>query len=112
MIPVEKCTACGRAQNPRRHACLHCGGTAFVTRPCRLAGTIFAVTAVFRAPSPSFEQLLPYVLVLVDLEDGVRIMGHGSHGLAIGDHVIAESFSHGGASLIRFRPAERPGLPG
>jgi len=42
---------------------------------------------VHRAPSDDFKALAPYRIVLVDLEEGVRVMGHADPGLAIGDRV-------------------------
>lgn len=66
-------------------------------------GTVYAVTVVTRAPSDEFRSLAPYTLVLVDLEEGSRVMAHGVPGLAIGDKVSACGFVHAGKPLIRFQ---------
>jgi hypothetical protein len=42
-------------------------------------------------------------LVLVDLDEGPRLMGHGEAGLAIGDRVAAGTFEHAGQTVLLFR---------
>ena len=76
----------------------------FDWRVSRGEGTVFAVTVVARAPSDEFRALAPYTLVLVDLDEGFRLMGHAVPGVAIGDRVVADYFIHGERTLVRFRP--------
>jgi uncharacterized OB-fold protein len=63
---------------------------------------VYASTRVERAPSDEFRVLAPYVIVLVDLDEGYRMMAHGTPGLAIGERVRAGFFEHGGRQLPRF----------
>ncbi len=65
-------------------------------------GTVYALTRVERAPTDDFRALAPYVIVLVDLDEGLRMMAHGAHGLRIGQGVRVGFFEHGGRSLPRF----------
>ena len=44
------------------------------------------------------------MLVIVTLEEGARVMGHGTPYLAIGQAVTAGFFDHGGQTLLRFGP--------
>jgi hypothetical protein len=46
-------------------------------------------------------RLAPYRIVLVDAEEGFRMMAHGAHDLAIGDAVIAR-FQLFGSVLVPF----------
>ena len=46
-----------------------------------------ASTLVQRAPSDEFRVIAPYRIVLVDVADGFRMMGHGDKALVIGDQV-------------------------
>ena len=64
-----------------------------------------AVTEVARAPSDEFRALAPYTLVLVQLDEGPRLMAHATAGVHIGDRVHAGFFDHQGRTLVRFAPA-------
>jgi uncharacterized OB-fold protein len=48
---------------------------------------------------------VPYTLVLVDLDEGARLMGHADPGVAIGARVSAGFFEHDGRRLVRFQRA-------
>jgi len=39
-------------------------------------GTVFSYTIVARAPHPAFMQATPYAAVIVELEEGVRILSN------------------------------------
>jgi uncharacterized OB-fold protein len=43
---------------------------------------------VARAPSEELRALAPYLIILIDAEEGFRIMGHGDKSLRIGDAVV------------------------
>jgi hypothetical protein len=45
---------------------------------------------------------VPYAILLVDLEEGPRVMGHGSLDLAIGERVVASFHAHGERHLLFF----------
>jgi uncharacterized OB-fold protein len=49
---------------------------------------VFTQTLVHRAPDAKFRELAPYKIVLVDLDEGFRIMAHGDKDLVIGDSVM------------------------
>ena len=103
-LRFQCCAACGAAQTLTRHACGRCQGGKFNWRASRGEGAVFAVTVVARAPSEDFRALAPYTLVLVDLDEGFRLMGHALPGTAIGDRVVADYFIHGARTLVRFCP--------
>jgi hypothetical protein len=56
--------------------------------PSKDFGTVYASTLVQRAPSAEFRAIVPYRIVLVDMAEGFRVMGHAAPGLAIGDLAI------------------------
>jgi hypothetical protein len=37
-------------------------------------GTVYSFTIIHKAPSPAFREKVPYVLALIDLLEGVRMM--------------------------------------
>ena len=52
-------------------------------------GTVYATSLVRRAATPETRAHVPYNIVLVDTEEGFRMMAHGANDLAIGDRVSA-----------------------
>jgi uncharacterized OB-fold protein len=52
--------------------------------------------------------MAPYTLVLVDLQEGARLMGHGQADLAIGDEVIASFEELGTRGIVFFRRGANP----
>lgn len=86
-ILYEHCVSCGKASYFRRGFCPRCGTTPVAVRRSAGKGTVYAVTTVVRAPSPEWKAIAPYTMVLVDLEEGIRMMAHGTLGLAIGESV-------------------------
>ena len=49
-----------------------------------------ASTLVHRAPSEEFRAIAPYRIVLVDLADGIRVMGHADIDVHMDDQVRCE----------------------
>ena len=106
VLRYQQCTACGNAQTLARYACQHCGERgALHWCDAASAATVCAVTVVARAPSDEFRALAPYTLVIVQLAEGPRLMGHATPGVRIGDRVSAGFFDHCGRTLVRFAPA-------
>lgn len=101
-IRFQHCTACGQAQTFAHDACQHCGAESLVWKTSSGRGRIYAATIVSRAPSDAFRALAPYTLVVVEMQEGARIMGHADPGTEIGDSVVASFFVHQGQTLIRF----------
>jgi uncharacterized OB-fold protein len=101
-LRYQACVDCGTAQTLARYACRKCGSRRLEWRLSEGRGTVFATTLVARAPSDEFRSLAPYTLVLVDLDEGARLMGHAEPAITIGDRVRAGFFAHGGRTLVRF----------
>ena len=102
-LKYQRCAACGVAQKLARMVCAGCGSPSLEWRNSAGLGTVYAVTLVSRAPSDVFRPLAPYTLVLVDLDEGARRMGHAEPGIAIGERVSAVFFEHDGRTLLRFQ---------
>lgn len=105
LLRYQQCTACGTAQTLARYACQHCGERGTLPwREAAGAATVCAVTEVVRAPSDEFRALAPYTLVIVQLDEGPRLMAHAAPAVAIGQRVRATFFGHQGRTLVRFVP--------
>jgi uncharacterized OB-fold protein len=57
---------------------------------------------VHRAPTEELQALVPYVIVLVDADEGFRLMAHGTDGLEIGDAVTGRLREFAGRLLPYF----------
>jgi uncharacterized protein len=100
-LRYQRCPNCGAAQFHARPFCARCGA-APVWSVSHGLGTVYATTRVTRAPTPDFARRVPYDILLVDLDEGFRMMAHGAPGLAIGERVRV-AFEHSGErALPRF----------
>lgn len=82
-LQYQRCAGCGHTWYFRRDFCPACGHQPPQTLASAGAGTLYARTLVHRAPSEEFKALLPYTIVLVDLREGFRVMGHAEPGLPL-----------------------------
>lgn len=88
-MTFQSCPACKSAWYFRRRFCPSCGAPDPVTKQAGGGGVVYAETLVHRAPVPEAREHVPYKIVLVDIDEGVRVMAHGEQGLKIGDKVSA-----------------------
>jgi uncharacterized OB-fold protein len=86
-VAFQRCEGCAHVWYFRREFCPACGKTEPQALASAGTGTIHASTLVHRAPSDEFRALAPYRVVLVDLDEGFRMMGHGEPSLVIADRV-------------------------
>ena len=88
-ILYQSCESCGKAQYFRRGFCAACGSTKLVEKQASGKGAVYATSIVARAAMPETRAHVPYNIVLIDTEEGFRMMAHGANDLAIGDRVAA-----------------------
>lgn len=108
---LQRCSDCGTLRFFPRYLCTECGSdnTGWVEAAGR--GTVHSFTVVHRAAFPEFQAQTPYVVALIDLEEGPRMMsnivGADSLDVAIGDAVTVEFEDRGddGAKVPQFRRA-------
>ncbi|MDD9875969.1 MAG: Zn-ribbon domain-containing OB-fold protein [Magnetovibrio sp.] len=90
-LVIQKCADCGTFRFYPRHLCPGCGGDAAAWTEVSGRGAVHSFTVVHRAPTPAFRALAPYVIALIDLDEGPRMMANllGADALetAIGDPV-------------------------
>jgi uncharacterized OB-fold protein len=73
-LVLQQCLDCERFRFYPRYVCPNCLSDKFEWRPATGRGYIYSFTVIHRAPSPAFRDRVPYVLALVELEEGVRMM--------------------------------------
>ena len=86
-VLYQQCTACDHSWYFYRGFCPSCGHDTQATLTSSGLGSVYASTLVQRAPSDAFRAIAPYRLVLVDMAEGFRMMGHADPSLVIGERV-------------------------
>lgn len=71
-LTVQRCRTCGRSQHYPRASCRSCGSVDLELAPATGRGIVHSFTVVHRTPHPAFTT--PYVVALVDLDEGVRLL--------------------------------------
>jgi uncharacterized OB-fold protein len=73
VLALQRCASCGACAFPLRARCGACGSTALEWREAAGSGRVFGHGRLTRSSAPELEALLPITLLLVDLDEGVRI---------------------------------------
>jgi uncharacterized OB-fold protein len=73
---AQKCAGCSRFIFYPRAICPFCHSAELSWEELSGTGTVYSVTVSRRAPSPEFADLVPYVVALVDLDEGCRMMSN------------------------------------
>lgn len=72
-LVIQHCPRCDRLQHFPRPWCTACLNDRMEWTDASGLGTVYTFTVVRRHPHAAFAVRLPYVLALVDLDEGVRI---------------------------------------
>jgi uncharacterized protein len=73
-LELQRCRPCGLVVFYPRARCPRCHAADLAWETLSGRGTVHAYTIVHRAPDPSLEDAIPYVVALVDLDEGARLM--------------------------------------
>jgi uncharacterized OB-fold protein len=88
-IVYQSCPSCRAEWYFRRGFCPSCGSQEPQTHRASGKGVVYAATLVGRAATPEAKAHVPYMIVLVDMAEGFRMMAHGDKELKVGDAVMA-----------------------
>lgn len=98
-IAYLACRGCAHVWYIRRPFCPRCGKPDPELRRASGRGTVHAITAVSRPPTPELKALAPYPVALVDAVEGFRLLAHAAAGLAISDRVVVTIAERAGRRL-------------
>lgn len=88
-LAVQRCTRCATLRHYPRLLCPACHDSGVEWVELSRRGTVHSWTVSHHAFHPAFKGEIPYALVTVDLQEGVRALGRWSGGdLRIGQPVI------------------------
>jgi uncharacterized OB-fold protein len=105
---IQRCTSCGALRHPPRPMCPRCNALGWDTVTATGRGTVHSFVMPQHPPMPFMEY--PYIVALVDLEEGTRLLTNlcdvspedASIGMPV--EVFYEEFDEG-LVLHQFRPA-------
>lgn len=75
-LNLPYCTACERYFFIPRVLCPHCHSASVEWRKASGDGVIYSYTVSRRAAAPAFKERVPYVVALIDLKEGPRMMSN------------------------------------
>lgn len=75
-LRFQRCATCAHVQMIPRSICESCHGDQLTWHRSAGQGTVLSYTEVARAPLPAFKSMAPYFIVLVDLDEGFRLMAN------------------------------------
>ena len=105
---IQRCTSCGVLRHPPRPMCPHCQSLEWDTIESSGRGTVFSFVIPRHPPLPWFPE--PYVVALVDLAEGTRlvtnIVGVAPDAVTIGLPVVVRFAQFDGDLVLPlFEPA-------
>ena len=108
----QQCTECGHRWLPASVVCPRCWFEPTVWIESGGAGIVFSFAVYHRAYHPAFESLLPYVVAVIELTEGPRLISNlidvSPDQVHVGMAVCLSFMNISGAVLPVFRPAEDP----
>lgn len=73
-LRFQKCSKCCSFRHVPREICAHCSATEWEWVRSKGRGTVYTWTGVERALHPAFANETPYAPVVVEMDEGVRIL--------------------------------------
>lgn len=71
---LQHCSECGNVQFYQQAICRKCGSDHLEHRAASGRGKVHSFSVVHRAPGPAFKGDTPYAVLLVELEEGPRMI--------------------------------------
>lgn len=110
---IQKCGDCGETQFYPRGVCSHCLSSNLGWIEASGEATVYSCSVNYRAGHPGFAEKTPFVLAIVELAEGPRMMtnivGDDARDVRIGDAVtvVFEDRGKEGAKVPQFRRADK-----
>ena len=75
-LVVHRCRGCGALRFPARDICSRCLAREADWAPVSGRGTVFSFAVMHQVYHPGFADAVPYAVVVVELEEGVRMLSN------------------------------------
>ncbi len=73
-LRFQRCGVCRAWRHPPRLLCAVCGSDAWSWQPSTGRGALFSWTVTHQPLHPAYADRVPYVVAVVELEEGVRVV--------------------------------------
>jgi len=70
----QRCRACATAWHPPMPMCPACHASEFDWQPASGGGSIYTFTVVHHPTHPAFQDQVPYVVAVIELDEGPRVV--------------------------------------
>jgi uncharacterized protein len=74
VLRIQRCKTCGRHRYPPGNRCPSCWSDQYEWIEAAGTGTVYSFTVMRRAYHPGLVDVLPYVVGVVELDEGVRLV--------------------------------------
>jgi uncharacterized OB-fold protein len=111
-LTVQRCNACRRLWFPPSNRCQHCWSEDIVWTPVSGHANLYSFTVYRRAYAPELADQLPYVVAVVQLDEGPRLITNivdadpADVRVGMPLEVVFDDIAEG-VTLHAFRPRER-----
>lgn len=78
-LHVQQCADCGAYAHPPRYYCARCFSPDYRFVPVSGTGTVYSHTLSHYTTEPAWKDDVPYATVVVELDEGPRIVGAARH---------------------------------
>lgn len=75
-LVIQKCADCNDYRFAPKEVCPKCASMDYEWSKVSGEGTVYSYTVMERAPNAAWQAEAPYVIALVDLKEGARVMSH------------------------------------
>jgi uncharacterized OB-fold protein len=101
---IRECKACGERHFMPRHLCPSCWSDQLEWVQSQGHGVVHSFTVIRRAPAPAFATRVPYVIALIELDEGPRMManivGDAALDVRIGERVDVTFEERGDGAMV------------
>jgi uncharacterized OB-fold protein len=109
-LAIQRCRACNEYVFPPRALCPTCHDAALEWVDATGTGSVYSYTVARRPAGASFADKVPYVVAIVELDEGVRmlsnVVGVEVDAVRVGQRVQVTFEESGEVTLPMFEPAE------
>lgn len=103
-LVIRRCKDCAAVHFMPRCLCPVCWSDQLEWIDSAGTGSVHSFSIIRRAPAPAFAHLVPYVVALIDLDEGPRmvanVLGDDALSVAIGDQVKVTFEDRGDGALV------------
>jgi uncharacterized OB-fold protein len=71
---LQRCASCNAYRHPPSPTCSRCLSDRFDWLPAKGTGTVYSFTVVREQSAPGWSELVPYVLTVVELDEGPHVL--------------------------------------